>query len=125
MSELPCDRVQELFDQALALPPEQRGAFLEAACANDPALRAEVESLLACDAGFPESADEGVLRSPLVRALEPTKSGVEQSPVHLVTQSPDHLVTERVGRYRIRRRIAEGGMGAVYEAEQDNPRRPV
>jgi serine/threonine protein kinase len=31
----------------------------------------------------------------------------------------------RVGHYRILGRIAEGGMGAVYEAEQDNPRRHV
>jgi WD40 repeat protein/predicted Ser/Thr protein kinase len=31
----------------------------------------------------------------------------------------------RVGHYRILRRIAEGGMGTVYEAEQDEPRRTV
>ena len=31
----------------------------------------------------------------------------------------------RLGHYKVLRRIAEGGMGAVYEAEQDNPRRPV
>jgi WD40 repeat protein/predicted Ser/Thr protein kinase len=31
----------------------------------------------------------------------------------------------RLGHYRVLRRIAEGGMGAVYEAEQDSPRRPV
>ena len=30
-----------------------------------------------------------------------------------------------VGRYRISRLIAEGGMGAVHEAEQDRPRRTV
>ena len=30
---------------------------------------------------------------------------------------------ERIGRYRVRRQIASGGMGIVYEAEQDSPQR--
>ena len=30
-----------------------------------------------------------------------------------------------IGRYRILRQHGEGGMGTVYEAEQDNPRRTV
>ncbi len=34
-------------------------------------------------------------------------------------------VPERFGRYRVIRLVGEGGMGAVYEAEQENPRRRV
>jgi WD40 repeat protein/predicted Ser/Thr protein kinase len=110
-----------MFDRAVALPPEERAAFLEAACADEPALRAELEGLLACDAGFPERGDEGVLKSPLIRAPEQTISGTVESLRAAWPPGPP----VRVGRYRVLRRIAEGGMGAVYEAEQDSPRRLV
>src|SRR5690606_13605052 len=36
-----------------------------------------------------------------------------------------HLVGARVGSYRIIGEIAAGGMGVVYLAEQENPRRTV
>ena len=39
-------RVEELFHAALALPPKDRAAYLDAACAGDLELRAAVEELL-------------------------------------------------------------------------------
>ena len=51
MTEGRSNRVQALFDRAVELPPGQRAAFLDTACPQDPTLRAEVEALLAYDAG--------------------------------------------------------------------------
>src|SRR5215470_1189171 len=109
MAEPKGDRVQDLFDRAVALPPPQRAAFLDVACAGEPALRAELESLLAFDAGFAEGTDEGVLNSPVVRDSEPTYTGPG-------AKKPA-TVSIQVGRYRVGRLLGEGGMGTVYEAE--------
>lgn len=39
--------------------------------------------------------------------------------------TPAPTMPERIGSYRIKRVIAEGGMGTVYEAVQEHPRRTV
>ncbi|HEX7770109.1 MAG TPA: hypothetical protein VF422_08770, partial [Dokdonella sp.] len=44
-------RVRSLFEQALELPAGERDTFLAAACAGDPRVRLEVETLLRGDAG--------------------------------------------------------------------------
>lgn len=38
-------QIQELYHEALDQPPGERGNFLSNACAKDPELRREVESL--------------------------------------------------------------------------------
>ena len=41
------NRAKEVFGKAHEMPPTERRGFLANACAGDPALRAEVEALLA------------------------------------------------------------------------------
>jgi serine/threonine-protein kinase len=94
-------KLQELFHEAEARPRAERAAFLDQACAGDPDLRREVEALIA-------SSETGILAAAVERATRnlDTPSGA-------------------LGNYRIVREIGEGGMGVVFEAEQQSPRRKV
>ena len=86
-------RAGELFLALRALPPEERAAALERTAGDDDALRAEVLALLAHD-----SAD------------------VTQSGATAEVELP-----ERIGPYRVLRRIGTGGSGQVFLAEQTEP----
>src|SRR5262249_7088021 len=110
MPEPSPEAVEGLFQQAADLAPERRGAFLDGRWGGHPDLRAAVESLLQFDAKA-RSAPE-FLRSPAadVRAALPLRAAA---------------MPASFGRYRLLRLHGEGGMGTVYEAEQDNPRRTV
>ena len=43
-------RIAEIFEQAVGLPPAERGAFVARACSDETTVRREVEALLALDA---------------------------------------------------------------------------
>src|SRR3954469_21919789 len=102
MAEENGDRMEELFHQAVDLPPERRQALLDRACASDPVLRAALDRLLADDARSP--GDEGMpfLESPLVR---PAASSTGMDAAAYGPAPP-----ARVGRYRLIRLLGEGGM---------------
>jgi len=95
-------KVRDVLGQALELDPEKRSQYLDDACANDPSLRSEVESLLSSD----ESARSSFLESP------PTP------PAALIKGT-------RLGDYEIISLVGAGGMGEVYRARDTKLKRDV
>src|SRR5262245_28383842 len=95
-----------IFNEALELDsPTDRAAYLDRACASDPALRARVEALLAV-----HDRAGGFLESP---APGPT--------IDAVLGPPAEGVGTVIGPYRLMEQIGEGGMGTVFMAEQTKP----
>jgi len=106
-------RAKAIFLDACDLPGARREAYLAEACGGDEALRDAVRELLAGDAEPLPALDAGSRRAGLERLLG------EAEP------APEAPACVRIGAYRVVRLIGMGGMGAVYEAEQESPRRRV
>jgi serine/threonine protein kinase/formylglycine-generating enzyme required for sulfatase activity len=102
-------RVEELFFAALAKgTPEERAAYLDDACRDEPELRQRVDKLLAA---HPHA--KGFLEPP-VGELGPTVDSPK-------APSPAETIGSRIGPYKLLQRLGEGGMGVVYLAEQEQP----
>lgn len=119
----------DLFEQAEALPADERAAFLEREC-PDETVRRKVTSMLQHDA-----SDDSELESPVlglgfhVGKLAGQTSEDESSPMATVATAgrlqTGHNAPETIGPYRILRLCGSGGMGSVYEGEQSSPSRRV
>ena len=93
------NQIEALLQAALDLDPGARGAFLDAECRGDAALRRELDALLA------REGDADILETPALARM--TRSG------------------ERISHYRVGACIGAGGMGDVYEAYDENLDRTV
>ena len=100
------DRVQEIYHAALALHHVERKAFVTNACAGDPDLLREVNSLLIAD----DSSGDFL-----------------KDPVFNLSSESENLVGTTVdGRYMVEKELGRGGMSQVYFALDLNlQRQPV
>jgi serine/threonine protein kinase/WD40 repeat protein len=98
--------VKSIFGQAMALSsPEERAAFLQQACAGNPELRAEIESLL--QAHRDVGSFLGERNPPPVPTIDEPAGSERPGTV--------------IGPYKLLQELGEGGMGTVWMAQQSKP----
>jgi non-specific serine/threonine protein kinase/serine/threonine-protein kinase len=95
---------EEIFHQALARPLAERPAFLAAACAGDEPLQRRVEALLHAH----DNPGSFLAQQPPAPALT-------------IDTRPSERPGTGLGPYKLLELIGEGGMGAVWMAQQSEP----
>src|SRR5256885_6696530 len=95
-------QLKQIFQSALELDPAERSAFLSQACADDEALRNEVESLIS-------SHDQA---GASIEAM-----AVEAATEMLADDRAGPIVGKQIGHYQVLSRIGRGGMGEVFLAQ--------
>ena len=100
---------EAIFLALADIDPDDRAAFLDARCGGDAALRQEIEALVSAL----DLPDAGFLDPDRIPALD---MAAVDGPLQSGTRLGDFLVLHALG---------SGGMGVVYAAQQDRPRRTV
>lgn len=108
--------VKSVFAEAVEMEARSRDGFLTARCAGDDAVRAEIDRLLSLQAERTLALDD---------EQPADNSSRDGKPGEVGRLSPFLRADDRIGSYRVLGVLGEGGMGIVYLAQQERPRRTV
>ncbi len=97
MTDSTWERLQDLFERAIALPASERQAFVASACGDDSQSRLRLEALLLADSGNTSTGGSMLQR---------------------IASANDTLVGTSIGSWRVLESIGTGGMGSVFLAER-------
>src|SRR5213080_723813 len=103
-------QLKQIFQSALERNPAERSAFLNQACADDPALRSQVESLIASHDQAGDSI-EAMAAEAATEILGDDQAG--------------SIVGKQIGHYQVVSCIGRGGMGEVFLAHDTSLGRKV
>ncbi|MFN2531934.1 MAG: protein kinase [Pyrinomonadaceae bacterium] len=103
-------QIDQIFQAALGLKPEERAGYLDEACSGDELLRQEIESLITSDQGGLSFINQPAF---------------EMGARVLASDEPALAAGDLIDRYEVVSLLGSGGMGEVYLAHDEKLDRKI